>query len=298
MHLSSGPAKPPSARRDPPGLVPGDQRRAGPSLVCLDGVSVGYQRRPVLHQMDFRLDAGEAVAVLGPNGAGKSTLVRGILGLAEILSGSVELFGIPRAKFRAWHRLGYVPQSHSVASGIPSTVREVVASGRLTRKSVVRPFSASDRRAVQAAIDTVGLSHRIRHPVATLSGGQQRRVLIARALAGDPDLLVLDEPTAGVDAESRKVLADTLAGLVRGGTAILFVTHELNEMAPVITRTVVVEQGRIRYDGSPLPEQGHRSTSLGTADCEHLDPHGVRPESFSSGLRLSTNVGSTKTKPR
>lgn len=297
MQLSFGPADPPSARRDPPGAFPVKQHRPGSPLVCLDAVSIGYHRRPVLHETDFRIDAGEAVAVLGPNGAGKSTLVRGILGLAEILAGSVELFGVPRAKFHAWHRLGYVPQSHSVASGIPSTVREVVASGRLTRTSVVRPFSAADRRAVLAAIETVGLSDRSRHPVATLSGGQQRRVLIARALAGEPDLLVLDEPTAGVDAESREVLADTLAGLVRGGTAILFVTHELNEMAPVITRTVVVEQGRIRYDGSPLPEQGHRSPSLGTADCEHLDPHGVSPESF-SGLRLSTNVGSTNIKAR
>ncbi len=297
MQLSSGPAELLSAQREATGVPRGDQRRAGSPLVQLDGVSIGYHRLPVLQETDFRLDAGEAVAVLGPNGAGKSTLVRGILGLAEILAGSVELFGVPRANFRAWHRLGYVPQSHSVASGIPSTVREVVASGRLTRKSVVRPFSAADQRAVLAAIETVGLSDRTRHPVATLSGGQQRRVLIARALAGEPDLLVLDEPTAGVDAESRKVLADTLAGLVRGGTAILFVTHELSEMAPVITRTVVVEHGRISYDGPPLPESGHGSPLHGTADCEHLDPHGVTPEAY-SGLRLSTNVGSTKIKAR
>ena len=260
-----------------------------PPLVHLRGASVGYDQHPVLHEVDFRLDAGEAVAVMGPNGAGKSTLIRGILGLAEVLAGSVELFGVPRTRFRAWHRLGYVPQTHSMVSGIPSTVREVVGSGRLSRKRIARPFSTADRRAVEAAIDTVRLSDLARHPVATLSGGQQRRVLIARALAGEPEVLVLDEPTAGVDAGSRTVLAETLTRLVAGGTTILFVTHELNEMGPVITRTVVIEHGRVSHDGAPI-EVGHGSvTSLGGADCEHLDPHGAGPEPY-SGLRLSTGV--------
>jgi len=254
------------------------------------GAAVGYDERPILHEIDFRLEAGEAVAVLGRNGAGKSTLIRAILGLAEVLAGSVELCGVPRSSFRAWHRLGYVPQSHTVGAGIPSTVREVVTSGRLARKRIARPFSAADRGAIDAAIDTLGLSSQARHPVGTLSGGQQRRVLIARALAGEPELLVLDEPTAGVDAETRTVLADTLARLVAGGTTILFVTHELGEMVPVITRTVVVERGRISYDGAPLPDLGHGSVSpLQPADCEHLDPHGAAPESF-SGLRLSTGL--------
>lgn len=267
-------------------------------MVCLRSASIGYDQNPVLHGADLRLDAGEAVAVLGPNGAGKSTLIRGVLGLADILGGSVELFGVPRAAFRQWHRLGYVPQNHSVASGIPSTVGEVVASGRLARKRMLRRFSAADHDAVAAAIDTVGLADLVRHPVGTLSGGQQRRVLIARALAGAPDLLVLDEPTAGVDAESRTVLAETLARLVSGGTAILFVTHELGEMNSVITRTVVIEHGRISYDGQPSPEGAHGSiTPLGGADCEHLDPHGAKPESF-SGLTLSTNVRSTRLEAR
>lgn len=291
MQLSSPAADPSSVATEPPGVPPGAACRAGTPLVCLRAAAVGYGQRPVLTEVDFCVDAGEAVAVLGPNGAGKSTLIRGILGLADVLGGSVEVCGLPRSSFRDWHRLGYVPQNHSVSTGIPSTVSEVVSSGRLARKRIARPFSAADRRAVASAIDTVGLSDRARHPMATLSGGQQRRVLIARALAGEPDLLVLDEPTAGVDAESRAVLAETLARLVAGGTAILFVTHELGEMGPVITRAVVIENGRITYDGAPLPERGHGAlTSLGTADCEHLDPHGGVPEPF-SGFRLSTNVG-------
>lgn len=236
-------------------------------LVQLRGASIGYDQRPVLLDADFSLYPGDAVAVLGSNGAGKSTLIRGILGLAEVLGGSVELFGRPQPRFREWHRLGYVPQSHIVVSGIPTTVAEVVSSGRLARKRFGRPFTSSDRTAIRSAIMTVGLRDRATHSVATLSGGQQRRVMIARALAAEPDILVLDEPTAGVDAESREVLARTLADLVNAGTTLLLVTHELGEMSRLITRTVVVEAGRISYDGVAGLE----------ADCEHQDPHGAHP---------------------
>lgn len=257
-------------------------------VVRLRGASIGYDQRPVLREADFSLFTGDAVAVLGSNGAGKSTLIRGILGLAEVLDGTVELFGRPQASFRKWHRLGYVPQSHTVVSGIPSTVTEVVSSGRLARKGFARPFSPSDRAAIRAAIATVRLTDRARDSVATLSGGQQRRVLIARALAGEPDILVLDEPTAGVDTESRAVLAETLAALVSGGTTVLLVTHELGELRRLITRTVVVEAGRISYDGMPLQERAHSGGDHGRPgadatvqefepDCEHQDPHGAHP---------------------
>lgn len=265
-------------------------------LVRLLGASVGYEQRPVLHEANFDLLRGDAVAVLGSNGAGKSTLIRGILGLAELLDGTVELFGRPRASFREWHRLGYVPQSHTVVSGIPSTVAEVVSSGRLARKRFARPFNSADRAAIRSAIATVRLSDRAADSVSTLSGGQQRRVLIARALAGEPDILVLDEPTAGLDAESREVLAETLTGLVASGTSLLLVTHELGELRPLITRTVVVEHGRIAYDGLPLPQRSYgRGTHVrpgddaghvgAEPDCEHQDPHGAHPGR--PGLRWS-----------
>lgn len=264
-------------------------------LVRLRAASVGYDQIPVLRDADFSLLRGDAVAVLGSNGAGKSTFIRAILGLAEVLAGSVELFGKPQASFREWHRLGYVPQSHTVVSSIPSTVSEIVGSGRLARKGFGRPFTSGDRTAIRSAIATVGLADRARDSVSTLSGGQQRRVLIARALAGEPDLLVLDEPTAGVDAESRAVLAQTLAHLVAGGTTLLLVTHELGEMRPLITRTVVVEAGRIAYDGVPLPERAHGNGDRPPyepdakdprdPDCEHQDPHGAHPGR--PGLRWS-----------
>ncbi len=270
-------------------------------LVVLRAVSIGYDQRRVLRDADFVLRRGDAVAVLGSNGAGKSTLIRGILGLAEILAGTVELFGESRANFRDWYRLGYVPQSQTVVSGIPSTVAEVVASGRLARKRFAHRFSSTDRAAIDSAIETVRLSDRAGDLVSDLSGGQQRRVLIARALAGDPDILVLDEPTAGVDAENRVVLAETLTDLVAAGRTLLLVTHELGEMRPLITRTVIVEGGLLVYDGVPIPvrEHGnpdHPAEGLGVPDsglepdCEHQDPHGAHPGR--PGMRWSITTAS------
>lgn len=269
-------------------------RRADPPQVSLRGASFGYDDRPVLREVDLDIRPGEAIAILGPNGAGKSTLIRGVLGLADVVAGTVELFGTPRAHFRAWHRLGYVPQSHTVTGGVPSTVREVVNSGRLAGKGPFSRFSAADRSAVAEAIDLVGLGERARHPVGTLSGGQQRRVLIARALATQPEVLVLDEPTAGVDAASREGLTETLGALIEAGTTILLVTHELGEMAAHLTRSVLIESGRVSYDGPPLPEVPHGSPGpTGFADCEHLDPHDAAPRT-DSGLRLSADAWSTE----
>jgi zinc transport system ATP-binding protein len=201
--------------------------------------------------------------VLGPNGSGKTTLVRGVLGLAHVLAGSIDVFGEPADQLHHRWRLGYVPQRHSVAVGVPATVQEVVAAGRLARIRPWRRASALDRERVREAIATVGLAGRQRHPVATLSGGQQRRVLIARALAGDPEMLILDEPTAGVDTANQRILADTLARLVATGTTIVLVAHELGPVAGIVSRAVVMRDGIMSYDGPP------RSTDLAGQGTDH-----------------------------
>jgi zinc transport system ATP-binding protein len=219
-------------------------------------------------RIDLTVHRGEVVALLGPNGAGKSTLVKGLLGLARVVEGSVELFGAPASHFRDRGRIGYVPQRHTVTTGVPATVREVVQSGRLPRLRRLRPLSPVDRAAVDAAIATVGLHGLERSSVATLSGGQQRRLLIARALAADPEALVMDEPTAGVDAASQEALAVTMRELVVRGVTILLVTHELGPVAPLVTRSVVVRDGRIAYDGPPLVGADAR-----LADPYAHDPH-------------------------
>lgn len=141
--------------------------------------------------------------------------------------------------------------SHNTAltGGIPSTVREVVASGRLTTLRPFRPMKAADRQTIDDAMNAVGLHAKAHSAIGTLSGGQQRRALIARALASNPDLLLLNELTAGVDAENQQALATILAGLAERGTTIVLITHELGPAEPVVTRPLVLDTGRIVHDG-------------------------------------------------
>lgn len=220
-----------------------------PAVVEFRHVDIGYEGRPVVEGLDLCITAGEVVGLLGPNGSGKSTLIRGLLGLASVQRGSVELFGTDRLRFKAWHLVGYVPQRQTVVGGIPSTVREVVSSGRLATVQPFRWMGAADRRAIAEAIDVVGLADKTKASMATLSSGQQRLVLIARALASAPELLVLDEPTAGVDSVNQVALASTLAELAARGTTILLITHELGPAEALVTRTLVLRAGRICHDG-------------------------------------------------
>jgi len=222
----------------------------------IHAADVGYEGSAVVQALDLVVHEGEVVGVLGANGSGKSTVVRGLLGLAPVLGGSVRLFGVDRGQFRDWRRVGYVPQRQTVVGGIPSTVTEVVMSGRLTGVRPWRRLGAADRAAVAKAIGAVGLGAESRTSLAKLSGGQQRRALIARALATQPDLLLLDEPTAGVDQANQEAFAESLAALVTSGTTIVLITHELGPVAPLITRTVVMRSGRVAYDG-PASEAGH-----------------------------------------
>jgi zinc transport system ATP-binding protein len=241
---------------------------------CLTGGEVRFERRLVLRGVDLAVRPGEVVAVMGANGSGKSTLVRALLGLVPLSAGRTELYGMPPAKFRDWKRIGYVPQRLSIGGGVPATVREIVASGRIARQSRLRPSSAADRLAVDHALRAVGMADRARDPAQELSGGQQQRVLIARALAGEPDALVMDEPTAGVDARSQETLAGTLRELVGQGRTVVLVAHELGPLEPLITRSVVMEAGRIVHEGVPPVPQG---------DCarpghDHVHPHAPAEE--------------------
>ena len=216
-----------------------------PAVLDASDVEVTLGARPVLRGASLRLRRGELVALLGPNGSGKSTLVRAALRLVPLQGGRIELFGQPLARFRAWHRVGWVPQRSGLGQGVPATVREVVESGRLRSPSMLRRFGRHDRAAVEEAIGTVGLAERAADSVTELSGGQQQRVLIARALAAGPDLLLLDEPTAGVDAASQDALAATLAQLAAAGTSVLLVAHELGPLAELVDAAVAISEGRV-----------------------------------------------------
>jgi len=194
------------------------------------------------------LRAGAAVALLGGNGSGKSTLVRTLLGLLPSDHGRIELFGQPARAFSDWSRIGYVPQ-RSAEGLVAARVSEVVASGRLSSRRPFRPPSRSDRAAVRNALTAVDLADRAGEELGRLSGGQQQRVLIARALAGAPELLVLDEPMSGVDLPSQRLLAEVLADKLAEGVAVLVVLHELGAFARLIDRAVVLREGRVLHDG-------------------------------------------------
>jgi zinc transport system ATP-binding protein len=239
------------------------------SVVAVSHLAAGYDGREILRDVSLNVTAGDVVAILGANGSGKSTLIRTILGLVPARRGSIELFGTPQKRFRQWARIGYVPQRLGAGSGVPATVGEVVASGRLARRGVFRFPRSTDQVAVRDALTAVGLLDRIGDPVTTLSGGQQQRTLIARALAGNPDLLVLDEPNAGVDAASQEAFAAALARFAGDGGTILLVLHELGPLRPLIGRAVVVHDGRIAYEGTPPEPAGHHAEP----DHEHLHPH-------------------------
>lgn len=234
----------------------------GPVL-SLRGAHAELGGREVLHGVDLAVGPGEVVALLGANGSGKSTAVRAAVGRVRLTAGAWELFGTPGARFRQWARLGYVPQRTTAAAGVPATVREVVASGRLARTRL-RPPRRADREAVTRALELVGLADRARESVDALSGGQHQRVLIARALAGEPELLVMDEPMAGVDLAAQDVLADTVRTQAAAGTSVLLVLHELGPLEPLIDRAVLLRDGRVEHTGPP------RELTLPTQSPLHL----------------------------
>jgi zinc transport system ATP-binding protein len=231
-----------------------------PLAVRLDDVSFGYDpRRPVLENVSLEIPEGQFVAIAGPNGGGKTTLLRLIVSLSRPQRGTVRVFGEP---VRAAARRGfvaYLPQRAHLGIEAPATVREVVSAGRVTRRRLFGPLRADDRRAVEAAINRVGLTARADEPLRTLSGGQQQRAMIAKAIAAEPRLLILDEPTAGVDADAQDALAALLARLHRElGVTILYVSHEFGAVEHVAERLLLV-RGGIAFDGIPadLPERWH-----------------------------------------
>ncbi len=225
--------------------------RAPAALIDASGVSFEYGRTSVLDRVDLRLQPGEFVALVGPNGSGKSTLLKILLGSLPPSSGEVRLFGVPPARLQERWRLGYVPQRPVLGSEVPATVEEIVTTGRLARRGWWRPFHKDDRDAARHALESVGLAEFATRPVNELSGGQQQRAFIARAFASEPELLVLDEPIAGVDAESQRRFRDSLVHLMHEhGAGVLLVSHELTAVAQDLDRVVVLK-GSVLFDGPP-----------------------------------------------
>ncbi len=222
-----------------------------PLALRLEQVTFAYGHAPpVLRDVDLQVERGEFVAIAGPNGGGKTTLVRVVVGLEQPSSGSVELMV---------RKVGYLPQRTQAGIDAPVTVRELVTTGRASRTRLLGPLNAADRESVQKAIDRVGLSPHADRRLTTLSGGQQQRAFIAKALAADPELLVLDEPTTGVDVEAQDAIASLLQRLRSElEMTILYVSHEFGAVERFVERIVLV-RGGIVFDGPPsaLPGVWH-----------------------------------------
>jgi zinc transport system ATP-binding protein len=236
-------------------------------VVELQDVDFAYPGGPpVLRDVTLRVEQGEFVAVAGPNGGGKTTLLRIVLGLERPHAGTARLFGEPASSLRGRSRIGYLAQRAQLGIDSPVTVREVVAAGRVPRGRLVGPLRTEDHAQVARAIERVGLADRASAALSTLSGGQQQRAFIAKALAGEPELLVLDEPTAGVDVDAQESLAALLEELHRDlRVTILFVSHEFGAVERFVERLVLV-RGGIVFDGDPaaLPAHWH--------DPSHVHP--------------------------
>jgi len=247
----------------------------------------------ILRGIDLTVDRGEVVALLGANGSGKSTLVRALVGINSPSEGTVRLLGKPLGAGRrgaavVWSRIGYVPQRATAGGGIPSTAQEVVASGLLHGRRLWPPRGWRDR--VDTALEQVGLADRVRDPVHLLSGGQQQRILIARALVREPDVLVLDEPVAGVDVASQEAFAATMERLVDGGLTVLVVLHELGELEPLVTRAVVLRHGKVVHDGAP-PRARHDHDRVGHRHQHpHADDNGSRTARDAEAMALDLEV--------
>ena len=241
-------------------------------VFALSRACVTFDGECVVDEVTMSIHAGEFVAVLGENGAGKTTLMRAMLGLVPLSHGGVRLHGVAVDDYRDWGRIGYVPQRLLSSGAVPMSVREVVASARWGPRTRWKLRTRADLEAARLALETVGLWERRDDRLDTLSGGQQRRVLIARALATGADTFVLDEPTAGIDTDSQTRLAATLEGLRDAGRTVLLVTHELGPLAELASRAIVLgrgDHGSVRYDGPPRREDlahhhaWHHSDELG-----------------------------------
>ena len=230
----------------------------GDAVVGIRRACVEFDGEHVLENVDLTIRAGECVAILGPNGSGKTTLVRAILGLQPLDHGRITLFGTPLARFRDWRRISIVPQRLPGATSIPVSVWETVLSSSIHPSGRWRPIPRAAKRAAHQALIRVDLWSRRHDRLDALSGGQQRRALIARAIATQPDLIVLDEPTAGLDEENVDTLIAMLAEQQMRGATILIVTHELDEVSALVNRAIVLQHDHdasVKYDGPvPIPD--------------------------------------------
>jgi ABC-type Mn2+/Zn2+ transport system ATPase subunit len=225
-----------------------------PALITAERAAFGYHKVPVVIGVDLAVERGDFLGIVGPNGAGKTTLFRGLLGLVPALAGRV---------VRSTRAVGYVPQRETLDPIYPVTVEEVVQMGGFGALRGWRGVSGEVRERAKASLEKVGLYERRASAFSSLSGGQRQRVLIARALMVEPEVMLLDEPTSGVDRAAQARILELLVELNRSrGMAVLLVSHQLSMVRETVRRVVWVAEGRVR--------QGDAATMLAPENLDRL----------------------------
>ncbi len=230
-------------------------------VVDLEHVSVEYDGERVLDEVSLRIGCGDFLGIIGPNGSGKTTLLKVLLGLLRPSSGRVKLFGTDVRTFRQWQRIGYVPQKATAFDArFPASALEVVISGRSGVAGIGHRFGRRDLQVAEEALETVGMLQFQARPIGRMSAGQQQRVFIARALASRPELLLLDEPTVGVDVDAQEQFYSLLRRLNREfGTTLVLVSHDISVVAGEVTHLACLNR-RLVFHGSP--DEAMRSGAL------------------------------------
>jgi zinc transport system ATP-binding protein len=214
------------------------------TIVEIDHISYRYESEQVLEDIHLSIPRGAYLAIVGPNGSGKSTMIKLLLGLLKPQKGKIQLFGEEIEKFKDWQKVGYVSQkANSFNSGFPATVYEVVASGLTKKLGLFRFMKKEDKQKIVDAVASVDMLPFLNRNIGELSGGQQQRIFIARALVSNPELLILDEPTVGVDAQNVKNFYEMLEDLnKKWGITLLLVTHDISAISDKVTHVACLNK--------------------------------------------------------
>ncbi len=214
------------------------------SIITVKNLSVKMYSSVVLSDVSFEVKSGEYIGIVGPNGSGKSTLIRTLLGLNDIDGGRIEIMGKSLPQFSDWHKIGYLPQATVVTNkSFPASVGEVVATGLLGCKSFPRRFKKTDRDRVLQILETLDIAGLCHEQIGNLSGGQSQRVFLARAMVADPDILILDEPTAALDPVTRASFYETIAALNQDQKkTILLITHDSSTIGKYAAKLLYLDR--------------------------------------------------------
>lgn len=230
------------------------------AIVEIENLSFTYGCHTVLSNTHLTINSSDVVCISGPNGAGKTTLIKLVLGQLQPTTGSVKLFGTEASKLRERYRIGYLSQKATHFNlQFPATAREIVLSGLVPKKGLFKQFLKKDYLQVDNILELVGMREIANHLIGNLSGGQQQRILLARALISEPELLILDEPSTGVDIYAQESMYRLLGELnQKQGITMLIVSHELEAMASIITHQVCLDKRLCTCSchNYPNPEMG------------------------------------------